>query len=100
MTFIVRSVKLFLIVCNILHNLLLIPRSQKNLAKDHFLTDFTHILKGHIQRIENIYYKENDLFSFHSHEAIIDALEHRDLDQAKEAMRDNWLHTLKKMNDR
>ncbi len=55
MTFIVRSVKLFLIVCNILHNLLLIPRSQKNLAKDHFLTDFTHILKGHIQRIENIY---------------------------------------------
>lgn len=71
-----------------------------DLAEDHFLTDFTHILKGHIQRIENIYYKENDLFSFHSHEAIIDALEHRDLDQAKEAMRDNWLHTLKKMNDR
>lgn len=70
-----------------------------NLAGNHFLTEFSHILKGHIERIEHIYYKEQDTFSFRSHEEIIAALEAQRLEDAKEAMRRNWLHTLKKIKE-
>ena len=56
------------------------------LAGAHFLTEFTHILKGHLQRIENVYYREHDIASYDSHEKMIEALERHDLEQAKEAI--------------
>lgn len=67
------------------------------LSDNYFLSEFTHILKSHIQRIENIYYKENESLSFETHEEIIAALEEHDLLKAKESMRNNWLHTLEQV---
>lgn len=69
------------------------------LSENHFLSEFIHILKSHIQRVENIYYKKNGESSFMSHEKIIMALEHHDLPEAKKAMRENWLHTLNRMDE-
>lgn len=68
-----------------------------DLSGEFFLSEFTHILKSHIQRIENIYYKENDTLSFQSHEEIIVSLENENLSEAKEAMRKNWINTLEKV---
>ncbi|MBS6644809.1 MAG: GntR family transcriptional regulator [Clostridiaceae bacterium] len=66
-------------------------------VNSYFLTEFTKILKSHLQRIEILYYKEKDLISSQTHEEIIAALEHQDLKKAKEAMRNNWLYTLEKI---
>ncbi|MDO4267663.1 MAG: GntR family transcriptional regulator [Eubacteriales bacterium] len=67
------------------------------LAGDYFLSEFTNILLSHIQRIENIYYKKSDSVSFESHHDIIAALERQDLPAAKDAMRNNWIHTLERV---
>lgn len=66
-------------------------------VNSYFLTEFTKILKSHLQRIEILYYKEKDLISSQTHEEIIAALEHQNLEKAKEAMRNNWLYTLEKI---
>lgn len=68
-----------------------------NISDTYFIAEFSDILKSHIQRIENIYYKENDSISFETHENIITALEAHDLINAKEAMRNNWIHTFEKV---
>lgn len=67
------------------------------LAGNHFLSEFTNVLGCHIQRIENIFYQKNDLFTFDAHSEIIDALVRRDLEAAKQAMRHNWLRTLENL---
>ena len=67
------------------------------LADNHFLTEFTEILSSHIQRIENIYFQHLDITTFESHEKILDALRSCDLDSAKNAVRENWLHTLQEI---
>lgn len=67
------------------------------LADDHFLSEFTATLSDHIQRIENIFYQNSDAVAFESHSEIIDALEAKDLERAKEAMRRNWMRTLEKL---
>ena len=52
-----------------------------NLAANEFLISFSNTLESHIARIENLYYdklpKQND--SAEGHEAIIKALENKDL---------------------
>lgn len=65
-----------------------------HLSGSPFFMEFSNILKIHIMRIENIYYKKNDIVSFQSHEEIIQALENHDLEGAKNAMRINWIHTV------
>lgn len=69
------------------------------LSDHYFLAEFTHILASHIQRIENLYYMQHASVSFESHEGIIAALEEHDLPKAKEAMRNNWIHTLEKVGN-
>ena len=68
------------------------------LANNHFLSEFTGILNSHIQRIENIYFQQLDIASFQSHESILEALRDHDLEAAKSAVRDNWLHTLQEIH--
>lgn len=76
---------------NQLHGLLI------RLANNHFLAEFSNVLGSHIQRIENIFYRENDMIAFDTHSGIIDALEQHDLPKAKDMMRHNWLRTLEKL---
>ena len=68
------------------------------LADNHFLSEFTGILNSHIQRIENIYFQQLDIATFESHEKILDALHNQDLEAAKNAVRENWLHTLQEIH--
>lgn len=70
-----------------------------NLADNHFLSEFIHILRSHIQRVKNIDYKENGEATFKSHDNIIIALENKDLEAAKDAMRANWLHAVDRMKN-
>ena len=71
-----------------------------NLAANEFLISFSNTLESHIARIENLYYdklpKQND--SAEGHEAIIKALENKDLNSAKAAVSQNWLHVLDALN--
>lgn len=67
------------------------------LANNHFLSEFTGILNSHIQRIENIYFQQLDIATFESHDEILKALRNRDLEAAKNAVRQNWLHTLQEI---
>ena len=66
-----------------------------DLAGNSFLSSFCETLSGHASRIENIYFsKVGDMDELiHEHNAIISAIEERDLDRSKEFMRSNWLHT-------
>ena len=68
-----------------------------HLANNHFLSEFTGILNSHIQRIENIYFQQLDITTFESHDGILKALQDRDLEAAKNAVRENWLHTLQEI---
>ncbi|MBT9775683.1 FCD domain-containing protein [Clostridium sp. MCC353] len=63
----------------------------------YFMSEFTKILKSHLQRIEILFYKEKEVISSQTHEEIIAALENQDLKRAKDAMRNNWLYTLEKI---
>lgn len=60
---------------------------------DDFLMEFTETLNGHIQRLENIYFKDsrNGEESYLVHREMIAALAEGDLEGAKEQMRENWL---------
>lgn len=64
------------------------------LAGSPFFAEFSDTLWIHILRVEKIYYRQNDLFSFDSHSKIIEALEEHRLEDAKNAMRNNWMHTI------
>lgn len=86
-----RDVEVTEILDNQFHDIFL------HLSGSPFFTEFSNILKIHILRIENIYFKKNDIVSFKSHKEIIQALENHDLECAKEAMRMNWLHTVTKV---
>ena len=70
-------------------------------ASNDFLTSFAATLECHIVRIENLYYgrlpSRED--SVHGHEAIIEALEGRNLPAAKEAASRNWLHVIDVLNE-
>lgn len=88
-----RDVEVTEILDNQFHDIFL------RLSGSPFLIEFSDILKTHIMRIEKIYYKKNDSFSFQSHEEIILALENRDLEGAKIAMRSNWIHTVIKVSE-
>lgn len=68
------------------------------LAANHYLTEFTGILRCQIDRVEHIYYQDSAAASFATHEKILEALDRRDLAQAKEAMRQNWMQTLTKLH--
>ena len=65
------------------------------LAGNDFLKSFCETLNSHAARIENIYFSKitdmDELIC--EHNAIIAALDERDLPRAKEYMRANWLHT-------
>lgn len=69
------------------------------LADNHFLTEFTGILRCHVDRIEHLYYRALASCSYASHEEILAALEQHDLPRAKEAMRRNWLQTLTRLHE-
>ena len=64
------------------------------LAGNYFLGEFASILESHSQRVENLYFSQNDELSFQSHQDILRALRQKDLPAAKSAMRHNWLHTV------
>lgn len=64
------------------------------LSGNPFFKEFSDTLKIHVLRIEWIYYKQRNTVSFQSHEKILIALEDHRLEDAKNAMRDNWMHTL------
>lgn len=68
-----------------------------SLCGSRFLPEFSEILFSHIQRFEHLYYAHNDAEFFVSHAELIEALRARDLEAAKTAMRDNWLHTLNQL---
>lgn len=42
-------------------------------------------------------FQQLDITTFESHEKILDALRNCDLDSAKNAVRENWLHTLQEI---
>lgn len=65
------------------------------LADNDFLTAFCETLSGHASRVENIYFSTvGDMDELiHEHNAIVEAIENKDLEKAKEFMRSNWLHT-------
>lgn len=65
-----------------------------DLSGNPFFKEFSDTLKIHILRIEKIYYKQYYTVSFESHEKIIRALESHQLEEAKNAMRENWMHTI------
>lgn len=69
------------------------------LSGSHFITEFSDILSSHLQRFEHLYYARNDTKLFVSHADFIEALRARDLEAAKAAMRDNWLHTLHQLRN-
>ena len=69
------------------------------LAGNYFLGAFARILESHSQRVENLYFSQNDELTFQSHQEILAALMHRDLPTAKEAMRRNWLHTVELLKE-
>ncbi len=70
------------------------------IAGNSFLTSFNSTLLCHIQRVESMYYSRNwdGSVSQATHQLIIDALKRGDRDSAREAMRSNWLSTLKYLN--
>lgn len=70
------------------------------LADNYFLSEFARILESHSQRIENIYFSQNDDISFQSHEEILTALKRKDLPAAQNAMRRNWLHTVELLREK
>ena len=70
------------------------------LAGNYFLGEFARILESHSQRVENIYFSQNDEMNFQSHQDILAALKRKDLPAAKEAMRHNWLHTVERLKEK
>ncbi len=69
------------------------------LAANRYLTEFTNTLGTHIRRVQmmndpyyNLEGKKSD--SYEQHLKIINALEQKDMEAAKEMMRQNWLHTI------
>ncbi len=68
-----------------------------DLAGNDFLFDFCRILYAHILRVEILHYSKfrNILVSQEEHTVIINALKEGDLKSAKEAMRENWLYTMR-----
>lgn len=70
------------------------------LAGNYFLGEFAHILESHSQRIENIYFSQNDELNFQSHEDILAALKRKDLPGAQQAMRRNWMHTVELLREK
>lgn len=70
------------------------------LAGNYFLGEFARILESHSQRVENIYFSQNNEIDFQSHQDILAALKRKDLPAAKEAMRHNWLHTVELLREK
>lgn len=70
------------------------------LANNYFLGEFSRILESHSQRVENIYFSQNDEMNFQSHQDILAALKRKDLPAAKEAMRRNWMHTVELLKEK
>lgn len=70
------------------------------LAGNYFLGEFARILESHSQRVENIYFSQNDEMNFQSHQGILAALKRKDLPAAKEAMRRNWMHTVELLKEK
>lgn len=70
------------------------------LAGNYFLSEFARILESHSQRVENIYFSQNDELNFQSHEDILAALMRKDLPGAQEAMRHNWMHTVELLREK
>ena len=70
------------------------------LAGNYFLGEFAHILESHSQRIENIYFSQNDELNFQSHKDILAALKRKDLPGAQQAMRRNWMHTVELLREK
>lgn len=70
------------------------------LAGNYFLGEFARILESHSQRVENIYFSQNDELNFQSHQDILAALKRKDLPTAKESMRRNWLHTVELLKEK
>lgn len=72
-----------------------------DVAANDFLISFSSTLECHIERIENLYFdklpKQED--SVEGHEAIIKALENKDLSSAKEAASRNWMHVIDVLNE-
>jgi DNA-binding GntR family transcriptional regulator len=67
------------------------------LSGNDFLRSFTDTLNCHVARNENQYFKilADQTDSVREHEQIINCLAARDLDGAMQAMRENWLHTIR-----
>lgn len=65
------------------------------LAGNDFLTNFIETLTCHIARLENVYFDQilDAKDSVNEHAQIIEALEGKDLEKAKEFMKQNWIHT-------
>lgn len=71
-----------------------------DLAGNDFLFNFCRVLYAHILRVEILHYSKfrNILASQDEHTAIINALKEGDLKSAKEAMRENWLFTMRALS--
>lgn len=69
------------------------------LADNDFLRQFCDTLYIHIKRIEYLYYERHSdgQVSQKEHQRIIDALKAGDREEAKAAMRENWLSTLRSL---
>lgn len=68
------------------------------IVPNDFLSDFIDTLDCHVERVETVFFNDQkgvQSLSATQHDAIISALEKRDLEQAVEQTRNNWLHTLK-----
>ena len=73
-----------------------------NLSNNYFLKEFLDTLTNHIQRMENVYFKElqNSKKSYEEHKQIIEALRNHDTEAAKQAMRYNWIHTIEILDEK
>lgn len=70
------------------------------LAGNDFINDFTRTLDCHVERAENLYFNELDLReeSVRQHKQIIAHLRSHDLEQAKQVMYNNWMHTVESLH--
>lgn len=66
------------------------------LAGNEFIRDFARTLDCHVERAENLYFNqpEDRQESVLEHKRLISYLRERDLNKAKQAMYDNWMHTV------
>lgn len=73
-----------------------------NICPNDFLTNFIATMDCHVERIETLYFKYPGDFrreSVAQHNAIIQALRERKLEEAVAATKHNWLQTLDSLGD-